>query len=133
MIREKDISSIIGVLENYFEGLYQADSKILTKAFHPDARYVNAKDGDYMNYSMLDYFAKVDQRTPPANTGQIREDVINSIEFGGDRMAFVKATMTMMGRDYLDFLTLVYDDGRWQIMSKIFSYIPKHQPKSEEA
>ncbi len=133
MVREKDISSIIGVLENYFEGLYQADSKILAKAFHPDARYVNAKDGDYMNYALSDYFAKVDQRTPPASTGQIREDVINSIEFGGDRMAFVKATMTMMGRDYLDFLTLVYDDGRWQIMSKIFSYIPKHKSKPEEA
>ncbi|MFD2206125.1 nuclear transport factor 2 family protein [Kiloniella antarctica] len=121
----QNMHDIMEVLEAYFEGLYQADSKILTTVFHPDARYVNATDGDYMNYAMTEYFAKVSLRTPPASTGQIREDVINSIQFGGDHMAFVKATMTMMGRDYLDFLTLIYDDNRWQIISKVFSYVPK--------
>ncbi len=125
MSAQKDIASIVHVLEAYFLGLYHADSKILADVFHPDARYVNMVDDDYMNYSMQEYFAKIDLRTPPACSGTPRAENIMSIELGGERMAFVKLTMTMFGRDYLDFLTLTHDSLGWRVMSKIFTYIPK--------
>ena len=125
MSAQKDIASIVDVLEAYFLGLYHADSEILADVFHPDARYVNMVDDAYMNYSMQEYFTKVDQRTPPASSDAPRKEKIMSIEFGGERMAFVKLTMTMFGREYLDFLTLTHDRLGWRIMSKVFTYIPK--------
>lgn len=116
------MSDVVDVLERYFDGLYYANSKNLAVVFHPDARYINATDGDYMNYSISEYFEIVDQRKPPAENGEERLDNIISIEFGNARMAFAKVSMSMLGRHYLDFLTLTFDHGQWYIMCKVFSY-----------
>lgn len=127
MTRRQEFADVVRVLELYFDGLYHADSKKLADVFHLDARYVNTVEGDYMNYSISEYFDIVDRRTPPASDRQVRTDRIVSIEYGGRRMAFAKVTMTMLGRDYLDFLTLTRDDDGWRIMSKVFSYTSNTQ------
>ena len=127
MTAPKVFAEVTEVLQGYFDGLHHADTKRLAKVFHPDARYVNMIDGDYMNKSLMEYFEMVDARTPPDSKGQLREDRIFSIEFGGTKMAFVRASMTMMDREYLDFLTLTHDHNGWRIMTKIFTYVPKAQ------
>ncbi len=127
MAELRDFAAVVGVLDTYFEGLYHADSKKLAKVFHPDARYVNSVEGDYMNYSLTEYFDIVDGRLSPANSGELRADRVISIEFGGPRMAFAKVALTMLSREYLDFLTLTVEKNRWQIMSKVFSYTTKTQ------
>ena len=127
MANPQDFAEVGKIMEGYFDGLYHADTKRLASIFHPDARYVNLIDGDYMNKSLAEYFEMVDRRTPPASKGDPREDCIFSIEFGGSKMAFVRASMTMMDREYLDFLTLSHDQLGWRIMTKIFTYIPKVQ------
>ncbi len=71
--------------------------------------------------SMPEYHTVVDGRVPPAQTGDECDDQILSIKFGVNRMAFVEAEMTMSGRVYLDYLTLIFDDGEWRIIAKIFS------------
>ncbi|KZL00290.1 MULTISPECIES: nuclear transport factor 2 family protein [unclassified Pseudovibrio] len=113
------------VMTGYFDGLYHADTKALAEVFHHDARYVNMIEGDYMHKSLSEYFEMVDRRIPPASKGEPRQDRIHSMEFGGSQMAFVKASMTMMNREYLDFLTLTKDQHGWRIMTKIFTYIAK--------
>ena len=130
MTGQQDLAEVIDVLERYFDGLYHASSKTLASVFHPDARYINTTDGDYMNYSMPEYFAIVDQRKPPAENGEARRDNIISIEFGNARMAFAKVSMTMLGRHYLDFLTLTFDEGQCRIMCKVFSYTQGYLEKS---
>lgn len=127
MMDHNAFAEVTEAVQGYFDGLYHADTKRLAKAFHPDARYINLIDGDYMNKSLSEYFEMVDQRTSPASKGQPREDRIFSIEFGGSKMAFVRASMTMMEREYLDFLTLSHDENGWRIMAKVFTYIPKIQ------
>lgn len=127
MMNDSAFAEVTKTMQGYFDGLYHADTKRLAKVFHPDARYINLIDGDYMNKSLSEYFEMVDRRTPPASTGQPREDRIFSIEFGGSKMAFVRASMTMMEREYLDFLTLSHDENGWRIMAKTFTYIPKAQ------
>jgi len=121
-MNEKHITAILDVLANYFEGLYQADTEILSKVFHPDGHYINTLTNDYLNLSVADYFSLVDQRTPPAATNDKRDERIISIEIGSENMAFVKATMQMMGREYLDYLTLINEQNEWRIMTKVFSY-----------
>ena len=125
MAEQQAFADVTAIMTGYFDGLYHADTKQLAQVFHPDARYVNMIESDYMNKSLSEYFAMVDKRTPPASTGEVRDDRIFSIQFGGTRMAFVHASMTMMDREYLDFLTLTRDQHGWRIMSKVFTYIPK--------
>lgn len=120
---------IVDVMQGYFDVLYHADVTILSTVFHPDARYVNLAQDDYMNYSLEEYFEIVKKRTPPAHQGELRNDHILSIEVGHENLAFVKANMTMMGRDYLDFLTFAFDGKDWRIISKAFTYtIQKEAP-----
>lgn len=127
MVDQNAYAEVIEIMNGYFDGLYHADTKRLAKVFHPDLHYVNMIEGDYMCKSLTEYFSAVDQRTPPADKGETRQDQIFSIEFGGSKMAFVRASMTMMDREYLDFLTLTHDHHGWRVMTKIFTYIPKTQ------
>ena len=120
MADQQAFADVADIMTGYFDGLYHADTKRLAKVFHPDARYVNMIEGDYMNKSLSDYFDMVDQRTPPASRGEVRDDRILSIQFGGTRMAFVTASMRMMDHEYLDFLTLTRDQHGWRIMAKVF-------------
>jgi hypothetical protein len=101
-MEKQNFAAIVRAMEIYFDGLYQADSKTLANVFHPDAWYVNALEGDYMNRSMLEYYTVVDGRVLPAQTGDERDDQILSIKFSVNRMVFVEAQMTMSGRVYLD-------------------------------
>ena len=121
MADPQNFAEVTAVMEGYFDGLYHADTTRLAKVFHPDARYINLIEDDYMNKSMVEYFEMVDRRIPPASKGEIRNDRLFSIEFGGTRMAYVRASMTMMDREYLDFLTLSRDHLGWRIMTKVFT------------
>ncbi len=116
-----DVSALI---DNYLQGLCQASSAILSEVFHPDARYINTVSGEYLNLSVSDYFKIVDQRTAPCELKQPRRERIISIENDGENMAFVKLSMQMYERQYLDYLTLIRSENRWQIISKVFSFKP---------
>ncbi len=125
--RSGAFDDVVALMQAYFEGLHRADSATLATVFHGEARYVNATPGDEMNHDMPTYFGIVDGRTSPADRGDLRDDRIVSITFGGYAMAFVVARMTMMDRDYLDYLTLIRADGRWQIIAKVFFYTERNE------
>lgn len=120
---ERDRTALMGVMAQYFEGLYQADAAMLSPIFHPDARYVNASEGHYVALSLPDYLERVKARTPPAKTGDARHDQVISVQCEGE-MAFITARMEMMGLSYLDYLTLIRTDQTWQIIAKIFTHKP---------
>lgn len=124
MYKNADKQQISQLIEEYFEALYRADAERLRGVFHPQARYVNTVAGDEMNYSLEEYLAVVRLRTAPAKTQQARKESITSIDIGGSQMAFVNASMVMMGREYVDFLTLTQYQNSWKILSKVFSYTP---------
>ena len=118
----KPYEAIPVLLETYFEGLHKADSAMLSGVFHPHALYVSATPEDYRVLSFDEYRQVLNQRVPPASNGETRNERIISIETGGPTLAFARVEMTMMGRYFTDFLTLIYDQGRWAIVAKIFHY-----------
>lgn len=120
-----DHDEIHGLMEQYFEGLYQSDSKMLRGVFHSDLAYVNGTAGTYEHMNLEAYMARIDARTPPASRGDPREDVIERITLKGDRIGVVEARMTMMGRNYQDLLTLIHTDDGWRVLTKIFSFVER--------
>lgn len=116
---------IAELMEAYFEGLYQADSNLLRQVFHPRLVYVCATDGDELYLDLDTYMARIDGREPPARRGDPRDETILEIAFGSPRLAHVTACMSMMGRSYLDHLTLVPHEGSLRIVTKVFTYIPR--------
>ncbi len=113
---------IVNVLETYFDGLYHSDVGRLREAFHPKAHYVCPTDDPLRYWTMSEYFAVVEKRISPASLGQPREDIIDSITFGGPHLAFARVRCAIAPKRFTDFLTLIEAHGRWQIISKVFHY-----------
>ena len=114
--------AVIAVLQDYFEGLYRSDSRILRKVFHPAALYACASDGSLLALNMEEYFAVVEQRPSPAGRGEARTDRILSIDFIGPVTALARVQCSILPKLFTDSLTFVLLDGRWQLISKVFHY-----------
>lgn len=118
----KPFEAITSVLSDYFEGLYRSDTKILKRVFHPAAIYACATDETLLTLRMDEYFPIVDKRPSPASRGDVRTDRIVSIELAGPVTALARVECSILPKHFTDLLTLVFVDGRWQIISKVFHY-----------
>jgi hypothetical protein len=115
-------SEVTAVLDDYFEGLYRSDSEILMRVFHPSALYACATNGTLLTLRMDEYFPIVDKRPSPASRGDPRFDRIVAIEFAGPVTALARVECSILPKRFIDLLTLIHVDGRWQVISKVFHY-----------
>ncbi|MBI3451400.1 MAG: nuclear transport factor 2 family protein [Rhodospirillales bacterium] len=115
-------AAVTGVLADYFDGLYNSDTAMLARVFHPSAHYVCATDGTLLHLGMNEYFPMVDRRPSPASRREPRHDRIVSIEFAGPVTAFARVECSIGPKFFTDVLTLIFVDRRWQIISKVFHY-----------
>lgn len=117
-----DYDAVVATLADYFDGLYHSDTVRLRRAMHPQAHYICATDGSLLKLDMEAYWALVDRRASPASQGAAREDKIVSLEFAGPVTAFARVECAIPPKRFIDLLTLIQLDGRWQIISKVFHY-----------
>ncbi len=117
-----DFAAVNAVLSDYFDGLYASDSTVLRGVFHPAALYACATGGALLMLSMDQYFPIVDARPSPASLRQARADRVIGIEFAGPVTALARVECTITPKRFTDLLTLIYVDGRWQIIAKVFHY-----------
>jgi len=120
--KDPQFAAIVHVLQRYFDGLYRSDTDILRQVFHPKALYATATDGTLLELDMNRYFPIVEKRTSPESRDEARIDRILSIEFAGPVTAFAKVQCAIGEKAFTDFLSLVFLDGRWQIIAKVFHY-----------
>jgi hypothetical protein len=113
---------VTAVVSDYFEGLYRSDSTILRKVFHPSALFACASDGTLLTLRMDEYFPIIDKRPSPASRNDPRTDRIISIEFAGPITALARVECSILPKHFIDLLTLICLDGRWQIISKVFHF-----------
>lgn len=120
-------AAVVEALGIYFDGLYHSDTERLAKVFHPHALYVTATEGATANggplvLTMAEYFPVVDRRPSPASRGEARQDRIIAIEFAGPVTAFARVECAITPKVFTDLLTLIFVEGRWQIIAKVFHY-----------
>ncbi|QLY32575.1 nuclear transport factor 2 family protein [Nocardia huaxiensis] len=116
---EQDVAA---ALQLYFDGLYHSDTSLLRKVFHPRAMYACATEGTLTHLTMDEYFPIVDARPAPASRNEVRRDRIVSIEFAGPVTALARLECSLGPKRFIDLLTLIHLDGRWQIIAKVFHY-----------
>ena len=122
-----DFSGVNETLNIYFDALYYCDTSKLAIAFHPKAIYVTADESPLLYRTMEEYFPIVTARKSGASRGEARRDVIDGIEFAGKNTAFARVRCSIGSRKFIDFLTLVRLEKRWQIMSKVFQITETYQ------
>ena len=122
-----DFSGVNETLNIYFDGLYYCDTDRLAIAFHPKAIYATADESPLLYRTMEEYFPIVAARESGASRAEARRDLIDGIEFAGNNTAFARVRCSIGSRNFIDFLTLVRLERRWQIMSKVFQITETHQ------
>lgn len=118
----KEFTAVINVISSYFDGLYNSDISLLKEVFHPQAHYACATDGIFRYLNMDEYFPIVDKRPSPASRSEKRNDRILSVEFAGPVTAHARVQCSIADKFFTDFLTLVFVEEKWQIISKVFHY-----------
>lgn len=113
---------VVAVLNDYFEGLRHSDTQRLRRVFHEQAVYATTSHGEPLVLRMGEYLPIVDARPSPASKGEVGTDEIVSIEFVGPTTALAKLRCSILPRSFLDVLTLIHVDGRWQVIAKVFHW-----------
>ena len=125
-----EYAAVAQALSTYYDGLYHGDTSALGEVFHPDARYVTASSGKLLHLDMKSYFPKVEARQSPESLGEPYGYTLESIEFAGSTAASVRMRSSMLGKHFIDFLSMINVDGKWRIISKVFDYQEQAPPRS---
>jgi hypothetical protein len=117
-------NAVLAVLDTYFDGLYFSDTARLRQVFHPSATYAAIVDGALLHRTMDAYFPIVDRREAPAARHEQRRDRVAAIDFAGPTTALARVHCAIGSNAYVDLLSLLWIDGRWQIVAKVFHAEP---------
>ena len=115
---QADYDAIIELLNDYFDGLYEADINKLRRIFHDDAWL---KANGYWK-TRDEWLEAVANRPVPSVEGMQYEFNIQSLEIVGDQ-AMAKVDVPLLAAHFIDFLGLLKEGGRWKIVNKMFTII----------
>ena len=115
-----DRTAIETVIKTYLDGLYEGDADKLAQVFHPTSALAQMHEGTLQITPRNAWFDGVRTRPSPKSKGLARHDEIVSIDVAGPTMAFVKLKCQIPPRYFVDQLSLLKIDGRWQVAQKVF-------------
>ncbi len=115
-------SDVIEVLGAYLDALYVGDADALAEIFHPEARYATINEGRLLHLDMESYLQLVRKRASPSSLGESRQHTIDSLQLAGGDTALATLRSRMLGKQFIDFVSLVRIEGRWRIISKVFHF-----------
>lgn len=116
-----DLAEIERVLEIYFDGLYEASTEKLAQAFHPGSHlYHIGPDGKAIVRTRTEWLKGWEGRPSAQSKGSERRDRIVTIDISGPRTAFAKVECQLPPLYFIDYLTLLKEDDRWQVVAKAF-------------
>ena len=115
---QSDYEAIISLLNDYFDGLYFGDVPKLRGIFHDDAML----KGNSYRKSRDEWLEAVADRPIPHEQGMAFDFNIQSLEIVGDQ-AMAKVEAPLLAAHFIDFLGLLKENGRWQIVNKMFTTV----------
>lgn len=114
---QSDYEAIIGLLNNYFDGLFEGDVAKLRSIFHEDAWL----KGNNYRKTRDEWLTAVADRPIPRDEGMKFAFNIQSLEIVGDQ-AMAKVDVPLAAH-FIDYLGLLKEEGRWRIVSKMFTVL----------
>lgn len=117
------LGDVVDVLDTYFDALYEADGVKMDSIFHNHGVYATADESPTLVRDKQTYLEVLSKRQSPRSRREQRKDFIDSVEFAGANTARAQVRCSIGGSDFVDYLTLIRDEGRWQIIAKVFQII----------
>ena len=122
MSASEDLSELVQAAQSYLDAFYTSDIALMRRVFHPSCRLFSNRDGELQDEVLESYLQRVAARPSPASLGQPRMDEILTIDRSSPECAMIKCRAARLPRLYTDYISLLRIDGRWQVMSKTFSW-----------
>ena len=115
-----DQDQIKAVIQTYFDCMYESDADKTRQAFHPDARITGFLPDGLHSMSVEDFAGFVASQQPsPKDSGAPEVLEIISLDIAG-ATAVARVRDEYLGMTFLDSLSLLNSDGKWQIYNKLF-------------
>lgn len=114
------------LMDDYFEVMYHQDMELFDKVFHKDCCLYSAQGGEISLRPYAVYREAVASRQSPASLGNPRKDEILDFDQISDTLAWVKPQLQMFGGIMQDYLNLVYIDGQWWILAKMWEKVGEY-------
>ncbi|MDE2386760.1 MAG: nuclear transport factor 2 family protein [Actinomycetales bacterium] len=114
------------LMDDYFEVMHHQDMELFDKVFHKDCCLYSAQGGEISLRPYAVYREAVAARQSPASLGNPRKDEILDFDQISDTLAWVKPQLQMFGGIMQDYLNLVYIDGQWWILAKMWEKVGEY-------
>jgi len=115
---QSDHEAILGLLNEYCDGLFEGDVEKLRTIFHDDAWL----KGNNYRKTLNEWLEAVASRPIPRDEGMEYNLKIQSLEIIGDQ-AMAKVDVPLLAAHFIDFLGLLKEDGQWKIVNKMYTII----------
>ena len=130
---DRSYDEITQAMAAYFDGFYDGDIDTLKRVFHPSCHLFSAADGPLLDDDMETVYARVATRPSGASENYRRQERILSIDKSGPESALVKVNIAIGPKLFTDYLNFLKIDGRWQIISKVYTYVLLAEAEAAQA
>lgn len=115
-----DEDDIRRTIQTYFDCMYESSAEKTHEAFHPNARITGYLE-DGLHQMTVDEFAGfVASQQPSASEQGVPPRLdIESLDVAG-QTAVARVRDDYLGMTFMDTLSLISVDGKWQIYNKLF-------------
>ena len=117
-----DREALLDLLQHYFNSLYRGDVERLRQIFHPRAGLFGEVKGEVLLRDVDAYLQAVATRASPQQNGEPQRMQVLALQVDGG-IALATTRCEMLGFNYLDQLSLLKQDGRWFIASKLYTHL----------
>lgn len=115
--------AIEAMLSDYFDAMHTQDMVKFDRVFNENVVLYSAQTGELNIRTYVVYREAVVNRESPESKGEARNEKIIMIDEISDTAALAKVQLEMFGGVMQDYLSLIFINGKWQIISKIWERV----------
>lgn len=116
------------LMDDYFDVMHHQDMEKFDRVFHKDCTLYSAQGGQISLRPYAIYREAVANRPSPASKGERRDDRVLMYDKISPTLALVKPQLEMMGGVMQDYLNLVWIDGQWWVLAKMWEKVGEVKP-----
>ncbi len=114
---------IQNLIDDYFEVIHAQDMDLFDRVFHPSCCLYSAQGGELVVRPYAVYREQVANRQSPKELGNTRRDKVLMNDQLSDTLALVRVQLEMFGGVMQDYLNIVYLNGKWVVMAKMYERV----------
>jgi len=111
------------LLSDYFDVMHHQDMEVFDKVFHKSCSLYSTQTGEMSLRPFEVYRDEVANRESPAALGNRRRDIVLMFDQVSPTLALVKVQLEMFGGVMQDYLNIVFIDGQWWILAKMWERV----------